>query len=324
MVGAGRTDVRPARTAHRAARWPRLGAGVAGLTAFVVALGVGGAAEPPAPAVKTPTCAEYANPPRQTGTVPQELHELSGIVASRKHPGIFWAHNDSGNALELFAIDAAGDVRARFPLDAPKTLDPEDIAIGPCGPGADDVCIYLADTGDNGLRRKSVQLLRVVEPATLASKRLRAVALSFRFPDGPKNAEAMVIDPRDGTAFVITKTIGSLGEVYRIDGLGPGRIGDAVHVARLKPTAEFDSYTTGADVHPNGERMLLRTYGRAWELRAPGAESLTEVFAATPVSVPSAAQPQAEAIAYDHDGRGYLLGTEGAGKPIYRVGCKAE
>jgi len=270
-----------------------------------------------------PVCETYAEPPRQTGTIPKELHELSGMVASRRHAGIFWAHNDSGNALELFAIDAGGDVRARFPLDAPKALDPEDIAIGPCRPGADGVCIYLADTGDNGQRRKSVQLVKVAEPATLESRRLPAEALPFRYPDRAHNVEAIVIDPRNGTPYVITKTIGSLGEIYRIDGLGEG-MGTAVPVGRLRPPREFDSYTTGADVHPSGTRLLLRTYGRAWELRAPGATSMTELLAATPVSVPSAAQPQSEAIAYDHGGRGYVLGTEGIGKPIFRVGCRAD
>jgi len=297
-------------------------AAVAGVAAWAVS-SVAGAAAPPLLA-DVPVCAEYAAPPRQTGAIPKELHELSGMVASRRHAGIFWAHNDSGNALELFAIDAEGDVRARFPLLAPKALDAEDIAVGPCGPGDDGVCIWLADTGDNGQRRRNVQLLKVPEPATLASRSLTAEALPFRYADRPHNTEAVVIDPRDGTPYVITKTIGSLGEVYRVDGLGPGRMGTAVHVGRLRPPREFDSYTTGADLHPSGTRMLLRTYGRAWELRAPGATSMAALFAATPVSVPSAAQPQSEAIAYDHGGRGYLLGTEGIGKPIYRVGCRAD
>ena len=96
-VGAGRIDVRSARAVHRAL----VAAGV-----FAAALGVGTAAELPASSPAPGVCAAYADPPRQTGTIPKELHELSGIVASRKHPGVFWAHNDSGNPLELFAIDA--------------------------------------------------------------------------------------------------------------------------------------------------------------------------------------------------------------------------
>ena len=298
---------------------------VAPLTTMLAFGTGGGLAESGAPPSGTdvPVCADYASPPRQTGTIPAELHELSGLVASRRHDGVFWAHNDSGNALELYALDVHGTIRGRFPLDGPKALDAEDIAAGPCGPDDDTACIYLSDTGDNGQRRKSVQLFRIVEPTSLTPRTLDAEALPFRYPDKPHNVEAMVVDPRDGTAYVITKTIGSLGDVYRVDGLGPGRMGTAVHVTRLPTPAEFDSYTTGADVHPSGTRMLLRTYGRGWELRLPGAPSLRELLAATPVSVPSAAQPQAEAIAYDHRGRGYVLGTEGAGKPIYHVGCKA-
>jgi hypothetical protein len=293
--------------------------------ATMLAFGIGGALAASGAAPRdadVPACSDYQSPPRQTGTVPKELHELSGLVASRRHDGIFWAHNDSGNALELYALDAHGTIHGRFPLDGPKALDAEDIAVGPCGPQDDTTCIYLGDIGDNGQRRTSVQLFRIVEPTTLTPRTLDAEALPFRYPDKARNAEALVVDPRDGTAYVISKTIGSLGDVYRVDGVGPGRMGTAVRVARLKAPAEFDSYTTGADVHPSGTRLLLRTYGRAWELRVPGARSLPELFAATPVRVPSAAQPQAEAIAYDHGGSGYVLGTEGAGKPIYRVGCR--
>ena len=30
-----------------------------------------------------------------------ELDEVSGLAASRAHPGIYWAQNDSGNAWKL-------------------------------------------------------------------------------------------------------------------------------------------------------------------------------------------------------------------------------
>ena len=48
--------------------------------------------------------------------MPKVLDELSGIAASRRHPGIWWAHNDSNNVGTLYAIDETGTVRATFPL----------------------------------------------------------------------------------------------------------------------------------------------------------------------------------------------------------------
>ncbi|RYG42513.1 hypothetical protein EON79_18735, partial [bacterium] len=36
------------------------------------------------------------------------IDEGSGIVASRRYPGVFWTHNDSGDAARFFAIKADG------------------------------------------------------------------------------------------------------------------------------------------------------------------------------------------------------------------------
>ena len=75
------------------------------------------------------------------------IPEASGIVKSRRHPGIFWVHNDSGNAPLLFAVRGDGRIVRRFRLAIPN-LDWEDIAID------DQGHLYLGDIGNNtGLLR---------------------------------------------------------------------------------------------------------------------------------------------------------------------------
>lgn len=266
-------------------------------------------------------CPTYAARPRRVGSVPEALRELSGLAASRRHAGIYWAHNDSGNTLALHAIRQDGRIVATFTIPGVKSRDPEDVAVGPCDASRATSCIYLADIGDNGQRRATVQILKLPEPGELRGRPLRAQVLPFTYAEGPRNAEAILVDPRTARVFVLSKVLSSLGEVFRVDGLGTRTGGTAVRVRRLKAPGEFDSYTTAAAVHPNGERVLLRTYGRVWELRSPGARAFEDVLDATPGAVPSAAQPQAEAITYTTDGRGYLLGTEGAGAPLYVVEC---
>jgi len=268
-----------------------------------------------------PTCPEYAPRPRLTGRVPAVVRELSGFAASHRHPGIFWAHNDSGNAAALYALRADGTIAATVPLRGVTLRDPEDIAVGPCAAGSEQSCIYLGDIGDNGSRRKSVQVLKVPEPERIEDAPLVPAILPFRYPDGPHDAEALVVDPGTARVFVITKSLFSLGNVYRIDGLGSREGGTAVRVRTLKAPREFDSTTTAADAHPSGTRLLLRTYTRAWELRSPDARAFEDVLDAEPVAVPEQPQPQGEAIAYTADGRDYLLGGEGAGSPLYLVTC---
>jgi hypothetical protein len=266
-------------------------------------------------------CPRYVARPERTGSVPAVLRELSGFAASQVHPGVFWAHNDSGNPTELYALRPDGSIAATFTLRGATLRDPEDIAVGPCTAGDDRSCIYLGDTGDNGARRRSVQILKVEEPARLADGPLVPVILPFRYADGPIDAEALVVDPATARVFVITKSLLSLGAVYRIDDLGGREGGLAVRVRTLRAPREFDAPTTGAAAHPSGTRLLLRTYTRVWELRSPDARAFEDVLDAEPVAVPEAPEPQGEAVSYTRDGRGYLLAGEGVNSPIHRVRC---
>ncbi len=255
------------------------------------------------------------------GTVPEALQELSGLVASRRHGGIFWAHNDSGHAPELFAIRESGEVVARFLLEGVSPLDVEDVALGPCVADAARTCVVLADIGDNLKRRAFVQLIEVEEPEVLADGSLPARAYPFRYPNGPVDAEALVIDPVTGAPHVLTKEWDHLGEVYRLDALGPEESA-AVHVGTLAPGGEA-RFSTAADVSHDGSRLLVRTYGGVWEVRGgPGAQPLEALLRGRIIPVTSAPQPQSEAIAYLPDGRGYLVGTEGAGEGLFRIDCR--
>lgn len=285
---------------------------LAGLT-LILAAGVNGAQRPP--------CNEYARSATRTGRTPKALRELSGIAASRLHPGAYWAHNDSNNEGTLYAIDERGEVLARYTLRGLRPRDAEDVALGPCAPGSQESCIFLADIGDNLSRRREVWIGRVAEPRSLDGGTLVLEADSFRYPDGPRNAESLLVDPRSGALYVISKTVDGLGDVFRLDGLGSPGGGRAVPIARLPAPAALARLTTAADVHPSGERVLVRTYAGVWELRRPGAASVEEVFAAKPVSTTGAPQLQAEGATYTLDRDGYLLTSEGESSPIYRVGC---
>src|SRR5206468_8997829 len=70
------------------------------------------------------------------------IREVSGIVASRRHPGVFWVHNDSGNAAALFAVRRDGSLVREYAVKAPS-LDWEDIAVDDAGH------LYLGDIGNN-------------------------------------------------------------------------------------------------------------------------------------------------------------------------------
>ncbi len=275
--------------------------------------------QPALPAATRPaSCARTGPVVREVGKTPPELDELSGLTASLRHPGLFWAHNDdSRNGFVLYALDAEGRVRASFPLYVSVT-DVEDVAVGPCPEGT---CLWLADIGDNGRRRPQVQLLRIVEPQRLASRPLPVEVLHFAYEDGSQDAESLVVEPGTGRLFVLTKPLDALARVYRVEGAGQVKPGRAVHVATLKAAGLSRRAATAASLSRDGSRLLVRSYLGAWEWSLPGAKRLEDVLAAAPREVPSRSQTQGEAVAWLPDDSGYLLGSEGAGAPLYRVDC---
>ncbi len=150
----------------------------------------------------------------QTGAITQaatpRLSEVSGICASRSQPGVFWVHDDSGNAASIYAIDAAGALLQRYDLATTNT-DWEDICLGP-GPGGD--CLYVGDVGDNLSMRSDCHLLRVAEPVVPATPQA-PIALTFEsfyfsYPGGAQNCESLLIDWDSGTPYLVEKTGGSV------------------------------------------------------------------------------------------------------------------
>jgi hypothetical protein len=141
-----------------------------------------------------------------------EIPESSGIVASRKYPGIFWTHNDSGNPAQVFAIDRTGKLIASFSVAA-KNIDWEDIAVDEEGH------LYLADIGDNNCKRYEIQVYRVDEPAPHAAKGKRDAlrvdtTWRLKYPAKPADAESLFL--LGGNGYLISKFLdGRPAGLYR-------------------------------------------------------------------------------------------------------------
>lgn len=243
------------------------------------------------------------------------LTEISGVVASRAHPGVLWVHNDSGDSARLFALAADGAVRGEVAVRGAEARDWEDIAFGP-GPGgaaAGRPWIYVADMGDNKLRRPGVQVYRFPEPAA-ADGGVDAQRIDLNFGDGaPHNVEAMLIDPRSGDLLLVTKVAAAgAAQLFRAKAsdIATGR-------ATLQAAGVVDvgALVTGADVSADGTRAVVRTYdgAYAWQVR-PG-ETLEGALLRRPTLFDA---PRSEAIAFTPDGADWMSISEGENVPIWR------
>lgn len=247
------------------------------------------------------------------------LREVSGIVASQRHAGVYWVHNDSGDTARIFAVRASGEVLGEYAIDGASAVDWEDIAVAPCPDGTGS-CIVIGDVGDNAMARTSVDLYRVREPDVIEmSGNLQATRFRVRYPSGAMNCEAMVVDRRDGaSALLIEKRDPGAIRLVRVDltGMGGDRTGE-----ELGTIPGFGALVTAADMHPCSPTILVRTYATAWEMRGAPANSLAQIVGAARVERTTAAEVQGEAIAYTADGRGYLTTSEGLGTLITGVFC---
>jgi hypothetical protein len=187
----------------------------------------------------------------------RELPEASGVAASRRTPGLFWAHNDSGDPL-IFGIDSEGAIKSRVRVTGADVDDWEDIAVGPCPQGS---CVYIADIGDNSGTRKHITLYRVVEPAPGDAATSRVEAFQAVYPDGPHDAEALFVS-RDSDVFLITK--GDPGSVALFRFPRPLVSGTTLQLQQIGepvagPRIESKDRPTAADMSPDGQWVVVRT-----------------------------------------------------------------
>ena len=102
-------------------------------------------------------------PPDSAVVTDKRMDELSGLVVSRRQPGVLYVHNDSGDSSRFFAIGTDASLKEIFYFKGEKSLAPlgvrdvEDIAMGP-GPDSGADYIYLGDIGDNNAWRKYITI----------------------------------------------------------------------------------------------------------------------------------------------------------------------
>lgn len=251
------------------------------------------------------TCRPAGSLMRVTG-----LSEASGLVASRVTPGRLWSHNDSG-APELVALDAKGKVTGRVAVSGATLVDWEALASGPCGDGT---CLYVADIGDNGGRRKDISIYRIPEPATAAGSVAVDGVFRASYPDGGHDAEALLAAP-DGRLYIVTKGETDAVSLYRFPSelkTGATMRLEQVGKSLSKDQAEATVRITDGAISSDGEWVVLRTRAALIFYRAP--EFLKGEFSeAGRVDLTSLGEPQGEAVAFGSDNTVYVAG-EGGGK----------
>ena len=169
--------------------------------------------------------ASHFGSPVVIGTIKStDITESSGIAASRCQNGVLWTHNDSGDDAFIFAINFKGDNLGTWKIPNAQNIDWEDIAAykdksGKC-------FLYIGEIGDNKAKREEHSIYRVAEPivtptgatssrqSPLTSE--NASVVRFSYPERNSDAETLMVDPKSGDIYVVTKHISGPAGVFRL------------------------------------------------------------------------------------------------------------
>ena len=258
-----------------------------------------------------------------------ELTEISGLAASRIHPDVLWAINDGGNPARLYALGRRGGIVARYEVEGAKNIDWEDLA----GFELDGKhYLLVADTGDNGGRRKDFQLHVFEEPASLEGGTLKpAWTLRARWADGPRDCEAVAVDAAAGQVLLVSKKR-QPAELFALPLQAAARqVGEARRIGRLAGVPEASAemqrndphlaklfpQVTAADLSPDGGTLAVLTYGSVLVYRRAGDDSWADAVARPPEAHDVPLIPQAEAMAWSSGGGGLYATGEFSPAPIF-------
>jgi hypothetical protein len=260
----------------------RLGAGVLVMVPFLLGAAAGTSPSGDGPAFR------FTDP---------EIVESSGLVVLPGTPtgSLVVTTNDSGDSGRVFTVDGTTGSTVGVASWTPEPVDVE--ALASAGPGH----VWVGDIGDNRAARASVEVLRV--PVGRGDRQVTPATYELVYPDGARDAEALLSHPVTGQLLVVTKGVFA-GSVYAAP--LPLR---ADRPNRLVEVGEAPGIVTDATFLPGGGGVVMRTYSHAHLVAFPSWEPVS--------SWELPAQDQGEGVALA--GRQLLVSSEGARSQVLAV-----
>jgi hypothetical protein len=257
----------------------------------------------------------------------KRLAELSGMACSRRHSGLFWAHNDSGDEARICLFDLKGRDLGSCLVAGVMNYDWEDMASFTAD---GKPCLLLADTGNNGLAA-AVHMLHLIEEPPCDPERGVKVkevpvlrTIYFSFEDDHRNCEAMGVDPTDKTILLVSKAQARSCYVYALPwpnddhGAKSSELPKRALVAKRIGTLELRQ-VTGMDVSPDGHRAIVLTYGNAFEYVRAEKDDWARAFAHPPREIDLPPRVQGESICYGPDGKTLYTSSEKRPTPLIEI-----
>lgn len=240
----------------------------------------------------------YAQQPQKLGKVRSAaITEISGIIPYSYQSGYFWVHNDSGDGPYIYLIDSTASLKAKVEIEGAKFTDIEDVGRFE---SKGKNYLVLADIGNNQRKRTTLSLFIIEEPNIQANEKTRTVKaklvkeIKFRYKDKNRDAEAIFIDPKDNSLYIISKRDFE-SAVFRI----PFDL-EGVNTYSVEPllTLPF-TFTTAADISSDGKYIVAKNLTTIYFWERGVNQSVIQALSQKPKTIPYIVEPQGEAICFD-------------------------
>ena len=259
---------------------------------------------------------EFSHDTTYGGTIQiPALNEASGLAVSRVNNQVIWSHNDSGHPNRIYALGFRGENKGVFVVQGAGSRDWEDICVGP-GPEADKSYLYIGDIGDNQAQHSYIIIYRLLEPLVTnqSSETLNFTdntmleRFEFEYPDEPKDAETLMIDPWNKDLYVVSKR-GYRSIVYRAS--FPQ---NAAQRKKLEKIAQLPfNWAVAGDISSDGKRITIKVDYKIYCWERMLGESLINALRRKPQELPYVLEPQGESFAWNADGNAYFTLSEQGG-----------
>lgn len=270
-----------------------------------------------------PACS-YLRPTPAAALANPALNELSGLTRSLVTDEWLWGHNDSGDSARLFRVGLDGSDGGVVEVPGALAIDWEDIAPFRW---QGEPALLIGDIGDNRAQRAAITLYAVRDPGATGDAATLLWQLNLRYPDGPRDAEGLAVDPLNGDILILSKrerppVIYRLamprappvpGSVLTAEKLGPVLHLPAPTAADLADDPKYGmlrDWPTALDIAPDGLSAIVTTYKDAYRYWRAADEDWARALARPPQRIRLPQWRQTEAGGFTADGQRFCAGSE--------------
>ena len=229
------------------------------------------------------------------------MSSASGMGASRFYTGMLWIENDQGSGTnDIYLVDTTGTERAVFSVTGATDRDWTDISMGP-GPITGITYMYMADIGDSKGNFPQSYIYRFPEPTTplgsgvLTAATAQADKIVFSYPDGPRDAETILLDPVSKDIYIVDKLGAS--NVYELP--YPQSTDTVIMATKIIADMPIPSGPVRSGGIASGRTgIIMKTYTAAFYWPITPGQPILNALLNTPVQIPVIGEIQGEAMCF--------------------------